>query len=93
MKSALDAPIIMDTHVNKPLSYTRSVKSFRDKMAMGDGISGTSLTALPPMQTARKPPINGAVKGTNNFENRSRSSAQMKTMDADRRSNMSKVAS
>ena len=49
MKSALDAPIIMDTHVNQPLSYTRSVKSFRDKMAMGDGISGTSLTALPPM--------------------------------------------
>ena len=63
MRSALDAPAIMDVNLNQPLSYTRSVKSFRDinnnsKMAMGDGISGTSLTTgLQVMNSARRPPV------------------------------------
>ena len=59
MRSALDAPAIIDSHVNVPLTYTRSQKTFEsssNRNAVGEGIYTAKMGEPAIMNSARRPP-------------------------------------
>lgn len=68
-------PSNQQAYLNSQLNGSKSTKQFQ---RMGDGISGVSVSDPIVMNSARRPPM----PVTNKFETRSRSSAQIKTMDA-----------
>ena len=57
MRSALDAPAIIDSHVNVPLTYTKSQKTFEPASgrAVGEGIYTAKMEPAI-MNSARRPP-------------------------------------